>query len=594
MPSSRVLPLVLLAVSLVTGHVLVTPAMALLSIDFEQAYYVHEGWQVWDFCVVEHEGEYSLFYLAVPESNPHPTNSDAIWRSTSDDLVHWSEPVPVLWVSDLPHENEALWAPHVVWDEGTQSWWMAYTSVDEAYNQSISLARSTDLARWTKHPYNPVVVPEFPEFIYNPDFGWSECRDPFLYQQEGVWHMLVSVIQNSESGPRGAIGVATSIGMVNWSDVSVFTVNDGETPQNALESSQYHEVTGGHHLFFHEYSSGGISHVGAVEPGQWTFADRVMIDGGIAPEVDTFDGGETWWFSRCAPFMEPDADEFSVVIRFDDLQWRQGAATPTVFRIDPFARDFASYGGASCLGNPCFGDNSERRGEEPTEPVGNFYFGSKEYFRGPLSNRGGPGIDLGETATGYLSTHPFVIEGQTISLLVGGSNQPDQCFVALRDAATDSLLRHATGEDSERMTERWWDVAELQGREVYLHIEDSSLDGHINVDEIQEHVETVTEVRGDHLPTAGVTAHGAHPNPFNPRTTVRFELTRPASYEVAIYDLRGRRVWTSGPRHGQAGANAVVWSGTDRRGERVPGGLYLYRIVGSESFIATGKLTLIP
>ncbi|MBD3223013.1 hypothetical protein GF314_17425 [bacterium] len=578
-----------------TALLLAAPATALLSIDFEQPYYVHPGWQVWDFCFVEHEGLHHIFYLAVPVDDADPTNSDAIWTASSPDLIHWSEPQVAIEISDLPHENEALWAPDVVLDEETGTWWMAYTGVDEFYNQSICLARSRNLADWSKLDTNPVVQPAFPEFLYNPDLGWSECRDPYLFEQDGLWHMTVSVLRADMPGGRGAIGVATSEDLMTWSEVEVFCLNDGETPERALESSQYHEVTGGHHVFFHEWASGGVSHIGALEPGAWTFADREFIDLGIAPEVDTFDGGDTWLFSRCGPFEEPGQEAYSVVVRIDTLSWRQGAATPTVFRVDPFARDFASYSGSSCLGNPCFGDNPARRGEEPAQPVGNFYFGSQEYFRGPLSNRGAAGIDLGQTATGQLSSHPFVIEGHSIRLLVGGANQPDHCFVALRDAATDSTLRSATGHGSETMTPRWWNVTELQGREVYVHIEDSSLDGHINVDEIHETMEIITSApAADTIPNAAVVRHGAHPNPFNPQTTVTFELARPATVEVAVYDLRGRRIWRSPVRRVEAGPGTVAWTGVDRTGRRVPGGLYVYRILADGRPAGSGKLSLVP
>lgn len=578
-----------------TGLLLAAPAPGLLSIDFEQPYYVHPGWQVWDFCIVEHESLHHIFYLAVPIDDASPTNSDAIWTSSSPDLIHWSEPEIAIEISDLPHENEALWAPDVVLDEETGTWWMAYTGVDDLYNQSICLARSRNLEDWTKLETNPVVRPSFPEFLYNPDLGWGECRDPYLFEQDGLWHMTVSVLRADLPGGRGAIGVASSEDLIDWSDLEVFCLNDGETPERALESSQYHVVTGGHHIFFHEWASGGISHIGALEPGVWTLADREFIDLGIAPEVDSFDGGESWLFSRCGPFEEPGQEAFSVVVRIDALNWRQGAVAPTVFRVDPLARDFASYSGSSILGNPCFGDNPARRGEEPAQPVGNFYFGSQEYFRGPLSNRGAAGIDLGETATGQLSSHPFVIEGYAIRLLVGGSNQPDHCFVALRDAATDSTLRHATGHGSETMTPRWWDVTELQGREVYVHIEDSSFDGHINVDEIHETMDIITPApEADAVPTAAVVRHDAHPNPFNPRTTVTFELARPATIAVAVYDLRGRRIWRSPVRRVEAGAGTVTWTGVDRAGRRAPGGLYIYRILADGRPAGSGKLFLVP
>jgi hypothetical protein len=570
------------------------PASALLSIDFEQRYYVHEEWQVWDFCIVQHDGIYSIFYLAVPESDPQPANSDAIWRSTSPDLVHWSTPIQVIGISAQPHETLAVWAPDVVFDEVSGLWWMAYTSVDDDFNQRVCMAYSENLEHWIKVPENPVLEPQAPEFFYFPDSGWNECRDPYLYREDGLWHMTVSAKITGLPNGRGVIAHATSTDLVNWTELEVLLANDGETPEATLESSQYHEVAGGQHLFFHEYASGGIAHVGALEAGDWTMANQTIIDLGIAPEVDTFDDGQSWIFSRVGPYDEPAQENYSVVIRIDDLRFRQGAASPTVFRRDPYAEIWEEYSGSSCLGNPCFGDNPARRGEEPAGPVGNFYFGSNEYFRGPLSNRGAAGIALGESATGMLRTFPFVIEGLSISLLVGGTNDPEACYVGLFDAATDSLLRHATGTGSETMTLRWWDLSDIAGREVYIQIEDSSYEGHINVDEIHERLDDVTGAPVTDLPHATITRHQARPNPFNPRTTLAFELSEPMPVEVAVYDVRGRRVWTSGVRDGRAGRNDVAWSGVRTDGRRVPGGTYVYRITTADRSVVSGKLTLVP
>ena len=68
----------------------------------------------------------------------------------------------------------------------------------------------------------------------------------------------------------------------------------------------------------------------------------------------------------------------------------------------------------------------------------------------------------------------------------------DPSFLDLRDAATDSVLRRATGNDQETLTPGFWDVQDLQGRTAYIYIEDSAFDAYINVDEIHETDEVVT------------------------------------------------------------------------------------------------------
>lgn len=68
--------------------------------------------------------------------------------------------------------------------------------------------------------------------------------------------------------------------------------------------------------------------------------------------------------------------------------------------------------------------------------------------------------------------------------------------------------------------------------------------------------------------------NGNFPNPFNPRTEIRFSLAQAGPVQVVIYDVSGRRVRTvvSGVR--SAGSNSAWWDGTDDGGHRVSAGVY--------------------
>ncbi|MFO7652318.1 MAG: FlgD immunoglobulin-like domain containing protein [Candidatus Krumholzibacteriia bacterium] len=74
-----------------------------------------------------------------------------------------------------------------------------------------------------------------------------------------------------------------------------------------------------------------------------------------------------------------------------------------------------------------------------------------------------------------------------------------------------------------------------------------------------------------------------HPNPFNPSTTIRFDLPRTGSVDLRIYDVSGRLVrrLISGDRL-PPGRRAALWDGRDDAGHNVATGVYFCRLqVGS-------------
>lgn len=69
-----------------------------------------------------------------------------------------------------------------------------------------------------------------------------------------------------------------------------------------------------------------------------------------------------------------------------------------------------------------------------------------------------------------------------------------------------------------------------------------------------------------------------YPNPFNPRTTIEYDLSVPGLVQVHVYNLNGQeiRCLESGVR--PAGLHRTVWDGKDEHGRAVSGGVYLCRV----------------
>ena len=94
-------------------------------------------------------------------------------------------------------------------------------------------------------------------------------------------------------------------------------------------------------------------------------------------------------------------------------------------------------------------------------------------------------------------------------------------------------------------------------------------------------------------PVAAFVLHGAAPNPFNPSTTIAFDLPAAEPVSMRIFDPSGRLVRTLlADDPGLAGRNEVVWNGMDDGGRQVASGVYLYRLE-TPTHGDVGRMTLV-
>ena len=72
-----------------------------------------------------------------------------------------------------------------------------------------------------------------------------------------------------------------------------------------------------------------------------------------------------------------------------------------------------------------------------------------------------------------------------------------------------------------------------------------------------------------------------YPNPFNPTTTISFNISRKdaENAELVIYNLKGQRIRTFQiPQSEISNQNSVVWDGNDDNNQPVCSGIYLYQL----------------
>ena len=95
---------------------------------------------------------------------------------------------------------------------------------------------------------------------------------------------------------------------------------------------------------------------------------------------------------------------------------------------------------------------------------------------------------------------------------------------------------------------------------------------------------TITDVlgsgTGERLPE-GIMLHQNHPNPFNPHTTIHFELDRAMRVRLSVFDTLGRELAGLADSRLGPGSHQAVWNGRSEMGREMPAGLYIARLVTS-------------
>ncbi|HNH32661.1 MAG TPA: tandem-95 repeat protein [bacterium] len=82
-----------------------------------------------------------------------------------------------------------------------------------------------------------------------------------------------------------------------------------------------------------------------------------------------------------------------------------------------------------------------------------------------------------------------------------------------------------------------------------------------------------------------------YPNPFNPSTTIAYDLAKEGLVTLTVYNVLGQKVKTLVHGHAPAGSYKLLWDATDERGKRVSTGVYFYRLE-TPGFVQTRKMLL--
>ena len=201
-----------------------------------------------DLDVHIHEGKIHLHHLCLP-------SHDIIGHAVSEDgLTFVTAPAALYTSSPGACDDDMIWTMHTVCNPTNNVYHMYYTACSLAEHgliQRVALATSTDFIHWQKYRGNPVCVAAPPYYNYTLKLlGHVSFRDPFVFIEDGVWHMLVCA--TTAKGDRlrgGCVAHATSRDGFKWDLQKPLYApcqfNDLEVPALLKHGNRYY-------LFFHE------------------------------------------------------------------------------------------------------------------------------------------------------------------------------------------------------------------------------------------------------------------------------------------------------------------------------------------------------
>jgi len=186
-------------------------------------------------------------------------------------------------------------------------------------------------------------------------------------------------------------------------------------------------------------------------------------------------------------------------------------------------------------------------------------------------------IGRGEELFGYVPPNPPNGAGQ-IAYVLEGENR---CLTSIKENGSFQLIV----ENSGRL-----DYSNRTDCEYYLNLngESKSLSGEGSI-----YVKAGKYTISDRDLPESFALYSARPNPFNAKTTIRFDTPEECEVELSIYDLSGRRIRTLISEEYRAGRHSVVWNGKDKTGDQMPSGVYFYRLNTESGFSSTRKMMLV-
>jgi arylsulfatase A len=272
--------------------------------QFEVFFAAEEPWCINDHSLVQGpDGTWHLFGITHPK--PFDFAKDpgrSLAHAVSPSLLErpWRALPPAVTADPERHHEFFFWAPHVIRHEGLY-WMFVCAGERDGHRYRIHLLTSPDLAAWTRHPGNPLVIDGF------------DGRDPMVLPLGGRWAMYYT----ATSGPDGGnhiVAALTSTDLVRWSDRRVVFVHPRTGTFGGPTESPF-VVHRGDRFYLFACDGGHTDVYVSRDPFRWEIEGRAGRIASHASEV-VRDAGGRWWITHAGWMNGP--------VSMAPLLWRDG------------------------------------------------------------------------------------------------------------------------------------------------------------------------------------------------------------------------------------------------------------------------------
>ncbi len=164
----------------------------------------------------------------------------------------------------------------------------------------------------------------------------------------------------------------------------------------------------------------------------------------------------------------------------------------------------------------------------------------------------------------------------SFSYLDENHNFPLTCYAVINgiDTLTFHPLSHDFTDQVNFESDQVSDLIINGWEEITVTVSDNNLDFVTSTIEQVENYDTQIIT-----PTTQITNF---PNPFNPETTISFNIVNPARVKLDIFNIKGQKVTSLGEDFYSKGNHQVLWNAKDDSGKSLPSGIYYLKIISNQ------------